>query len=56
MTRTVYRNASGLPDDNQVTTARDQSTLAATIQDRFRVLPLLLDCGVQYRGHSIRKP
>src|SRR5713226_8589395 len=27
MTRTVYRNASGLPDDNQVTTARDQSTL-----------------------------
>src|SRR3954447_25837650 len=26
MTRTVYRNASGLPDDDQVTTARDQST------------------------------
>src|SRR3954453_14487643 len=35
MTRTVYRNASGLPDDAQVTTARDQSTLGRAIQDRF---------------------
>src|SRR5213080_2743135 len=35
MTRTVYRNASGLPDDEQVTTARDQSTLGRAIQDRF---------------------
>src|SRR3954452_22219516 len=34
MTRTVYRNASGLPDDAQVTTARDQSTLGRAIQDR----------------------
>ncbi len=25
MTRTVYKNASGLPDDDQVTTARDQA-------------------------------
>jgi D-alanyl-D-alanine carboxypeptidase len=35
MTRTVYHNASGLPDDAQVTTARDQSTLGRAIQDRF---------------------
>ena len=35
MTRTVYRNASGLPDDEQVTTARDQSLLGRAIQDRF---------------------
>jgi len=35
MTRTVYRNASGLPNDDQVTTARDQSTLGRAIQDRF---------------------
>ncbi len=35
MTRTVYRNASGLPDDEQVTTARDQSILGRAIQDRF---------------------
>ena len=48
MTRTVYRNASGLPDDDQVTTARDQSTLGRAIQDRFpALLPLFLDDGVQ---------
>src|ERR1700750_691570 len=35
MTKTGYRNASGLPNDEQVTTARDQSTLGRAIQDRF---------------------
>src|ERR1700743_3072227 len=35
MSRTVYRNASGLPDDEQVTTARDQALLGRAIQDRF---------------------
>lgn len=35
MTRTVYRNASGLPNDEQVTTARDQALLGRAIQDRF---------------------
>jgi D-alanyl-D-alanine carboxypeptidase len=35
MTRTVYKNASGLPDDDQVTTARDQSILGRAIQERF---------------------
>jgi D-alanyl-D-alanine carboxypeptidase len=35
MTNTVYKNASGLPDDDQVTTARDQSTLGRAIQERF---------------------
>jgi D-alanyl-D-alanine carboxypeptidase len=35
MTRTVYKNASGLPDDDQVTTARDQSVLGRAIQERF---------------------
>jgi D-alanyl-D-alanine carboxypeptidase len=35
MTRTVYRNASGLPNDEQVTTARDQATLGRLIADRF---------------------
>src|SRR5262249_48217052 len=34
MSRTVYRNASGLPDDAQVTTARDQATLGRAIQER----------------------
>ncbi len=35
MSRTVYKNASGLPDDDQVTTARDQALLAMAIQDRY---------------------
>src|SRR5262250_2284137 len=35
MSRTVYRNASGLPSDEQVTTARDQSILGRALQDRF---------------------
>jgi D-alanyl-D-alanine carboxypeptidase len=35
MTRTLYRNASGLPNDEQVTTARDQATLGRAIQQRF---------------------
>ena len=35
MTRTTYTNASGLPDDDQVTTARDQALLGRLIQKRF---------------------
>ena len=35
MRHTIYRNASGLPDDEQVTTARDQALLGMAIQERF---------------------
>jgi D-alanyl-D-alanine carboxypeptidase len=35
MRRTLYRNASGLPNDEQVTTARDQALLGRAIQERF---------------------
>ena len=43
MTQTIYRNASGLPDDQQITTARDQATLGRAIQDRFpKYYPLFL--------------
>lgn len=35
MSKTVYKNASGLPDDGQVTTARDQALLGLAIQERF---------------------
>ena len=35
MSRTVFRNASGLPNDEQVTTARDLTILGRAIQDRF---------------------
>lgn len=35
MKHTTYRNASGLPDDKQITTARDQAILGRAIRDRF---------------------
>jgi D-alanyl-D-alanine carboxypeptidase len=35
MTHTVYRNASGLPDPEQITTARDLTILGRAIQERF---------------------
>jgi D-alanyl-D-alanine carboxypeptidase len=35
MAHTIYVNASGLPDDDQVTTARDQIVLGRAIQERF---------------------
>jgi D-alanyl-D-alanine carboxypeptidase len=35
MSRTTYVNASGLPDDDQVTSAQDQSLLGRAIQERF---------------------
>ncbi len=35
MMHTTYRNASGLPDDKQMTTARDMAILGRAIQDRF---------------------
>lgn len=35
MSKTTYRNASGLPDSRQVTTARDQATLGIALQEHF---------------------
>ncbi len=35
MTRTVYRNASGLPNTAQVTTARDQARLGIALRQHF---------------------
>src|SRR6516164_4902896 len=37
MVSTTYVNASGLPADDQITTARDQALLGRAIQDRFPV-------------------
>ena len=55
MTKTVYRNASGLPNDEQVTTARDQATLGRAIQDRFpRYYRYFSTSVFNYRGQSIR--
>jgi D-alanyl-D-alanine carboxypeptidase len=55
MSKTVYRNANGLPNSEQVTTARDQATLGRAIQDRFpRYYRYFATSSFVYRGHSIR--
>lgn len=55
MTRTVYKNASGLPDDDQVTTARDQALLAMAIQDRYpKYYRYFSTSSFEWRGISIR--
>jgi D-alanyl-D-alanine carboxypeptidase len=55
MSRTVYRNANGLPNDEQVTTARDQSTLGRAIQDRFpRYYRYFSTASFNWRGSTIR--
>src|SRR6201984_2118435 len=54
MSRTIYRNASGLPDDEQVTTARDQATLGRAIQERFpRYYKYFSIRSFTFRGESI---
>ena len=54
MSRTVYRNASGLPDDEQVTTARDQALLGRAIQERFpRYYKYFSTRSFNFRGQSI---
>ena len=35
MSRTLYRNASGLPNDEQLTTAHDLTILARSLEERF---------------------
>jgi D-alanyl-D-alanine carboxypeptidase len=55
MSRTTYKNASGLPDDDQVTTARDQALLALAIQERFpRYYAYFKTPQFVYRGHAMR--
>lgn len=55
MSKTVYRNASGLPNDEQVTTARDQATLGRAIQERFpRYYRYFSTASFNFRGQSIR--
>lgn len=55
MSRTVYRNANGLPNDEQVTTARDQATLGRAIQERFpRYYRYFSTTSFNWHGESIR--
>src|SRR6201994_2283392 len=54
MTRTTYVNASGLPADEQLTTARDQATLARAIQDRFpRYYRYFATEEFNFHGHTV---
>lgn len=54
MTRTTYVNASGLPADEQVTTARDQATLGRAIQDRFpRYYRYFATEAFNFRGRTV---
>lgn len=58
MMRTVFKNASGLPNPEQVTTARDLTILARAIQERFpRYYPMFGTrnfnfAGSNYRNHN----
>src|SRR5215467_3873976 len=55
MSQTTYRNASGLPDEEQTTTARDQALLGRTIQDRYpNYYHYFATRTFDYRGKSIR--
>ena len=55
MTQTIYRNASGLPEDQQITTARDQAVLGRAIQDRFpNYYTYFATRTFDFRGKSIR--
>jgi D-alanyl-D-alanine carboxypeptidase len=55
MKGTTYRNASGLPDDQQITTARDQAILGRAIQDRFPTqYRYFATRTFEFRGKSVR--
>ncbi len=54
MSHTFYRNASGLPNDGQLTTARDQAQLGRAIQERFpRQYHYFSTSSFTYRGETM---
>jgi D-alanyl-D-alanine carboxypeptidase len=55
MRNTIYRNANGLPNDEQVTTARDQALLGVAIQERFpKYYRYFSLASFVYRGNAMR--
>jgi D-alanyl-D-alanine carboxypeptidase len=55
MTHTTYVNASGLPNDAQITTARDLALLGRAIQDDFpKYYRYFSTLTFQYHGASVR--
>ncbi|HWA46464.1 MAG TPA: D-alanyl-D-alanine carboxypeptidase family protein [Hypericibacter adhaerens] len=54
MTRTVFHNATGLPDDGQVTTARDMALLArALMRDFPDQYPIFASTNLQWHGQTL---
>jgi len=55
MANTTYRNASGLPDEEQITTARDMTILGRAIQQRFPTYYQYFSTrSFEFRGHAMR--
>src|SRR4051794_25075029 len=55
MRGTVFRNASGLPDSGQVTTARDMALLGLSLRKRFpQYYSYFSVTSFNYRGRTIR--
>ncbi|WP_454848435.1 D-alanyl-D-alanine carboxypeptidase family protein [Rhizobium binxianense] len=55
MSRTVFANASGLPNKRQVTTARDMSTLAVALMKNYpNEYRLFSTASFKFRGRTIR--
>jgi D-alanyl-D-alanine carboxypeptidase len=51
MSRTTFRNASGLPHAGQLSTARDMATLAQAMMDRFpQYYPMFSESSFTYKG------
>jgi len=54
MSRTTFRNASGLPNPNQWTTARDMATLGRALQARYpKYYPYFATKSFVYNGRTI---
>ncbi|MEX0591350.1 MAG: D-alanyl-D-alanine carboxypeptidase, partial [Xanthobacteraceae bacterium] len=54
MIKTVFKNASGLPDPEQVTTARELALLSLALQDRFpKYYPYFATRAFTWRGVAI---
>ena len=55
MTRTTFRNASGLPNPGQQSTARDMAILAQAMMDRFpQYYPMFAESSFVYKGRTFK--
>ncbi|MGO8506404.1 hypothetical protein AB9F35_33645, partial [Rhizobium leguminosarum] len=56
MSRTVFVNASGLPDGRKVTTARDMSTLAIALMKNYpNEYRLFSTASFNFRGRTVQR-